>query len=138
MKWTMWLGLAVLVLTVLILLTRPKKSCYAPPRDENTVLPFVEDVKEQPQDQTEVFKDAAGWLNMREHPLTGYFQEDAFANVSVSGDLYGEFVGLESSAGIAPMTVIPASESNVAAVTEVAEYLPATTSRNIPFIGAQM
>jgi hypothetical protein len=138
MVWTLWLSLAVFVLTVLILLFRPKKSCYAPPRDENTVLPFVEDVKEQPQDQTEVFKDAAGWLNMREHPLTGYFQEDAFANVSASTNLYGDFVGLESSAGIAPMTVIPASESNVATVEETAEYLPTTTSRSVPFIGTQL
>jgi len=134
MKWTLWLGLAILVLTVLTLLTRAKKSCYAPPRDENTVLPFVEDVKEQPQDQTEVFKDAAGWLNMREHPLTGYFQEDAFSNVAA----YGDFVGLESSAGIAPMTVIPPSESNVTAVTETTEYLPSTTSRSVPFIGTQL
>jgi hypothetical protein len=134
MKWTLWLGIAVLVLTALTLMIRPKKSCYAPPRDENTVLPFVENVKEDPQDQTEVFKDAAGWLNMREHPLTGYFQENAFSNVAA----YGDFVGLESSAGIAPMTVIPASESNVAVVTEAAEYLPATTSRSIPFIGTQL
>jgi hypothetical protein len=138
MKWTLWLGLAVLVLTVMALLTRPKKSCYAPPRDENTVLPFVENVKEDPQDQTEVFKDAAGWLNMREHPLTGYFQEDAFANVSASNDLYGDFVGLESSAGDAPMTVIPASESNVSVMSETAEYLPTTTSRSVPFIGTQL
>ena len=138
MKWMLWLGLAVLVLTVLVLMIKPKKSCYAPPRDENTEMPYVEKLNDTQESQTEVFKDAAGWLNMREHPLTGYFQEDAFANVSVSGDLYGDFVGLESSAGIAPMTVIPVSESNVAAVSEAAEYLPATTSRSVPFIGAQM
>jgi hypothetical protein len=130
MKWPLYIGIALLVVTILVLLIRPKKSCYAPPRDENTVLPFVEDVKEQPQDQTEVFKDASGWLNMREHPLTGYFQEDAFSNVAA----YGDFVGLESSAGNAPMTVIPAY-SNVTAEPTQTEYLPATTSREIPFIG---
>ena len=135
MKWTLWLGIAVLVLTVLMLMIRPKKSCYAPPRDENTVLPFVEDVKEQPQEsQTEVFKDAAGWLNMREHPMTGFIQEDAFATVTG----FGEFVGLESSAGIAPMTVIPKDEQYeyLKSSTTATEYGQSITSQQTPPIGS--
>jgi hypothetical protein len=107
MKWTLWLGVAILVLTVVVLLTKKKKSCYAPPRDENTIPPYIEPSSNAvAQDsQTEVFKDASGWLNMRENPMSAFIQEDAFSNVSgISG--FGSFVGLESSAGIAPMTVI--------------------------------
>jgi len=136
MKWTLWLGLAVLVLTVLILMIRPKKSCYAPPRDENTEMPYVEKVNDTQESQTEVFKDAAGWLNMREHPMSGFIQEDAFANVmSVTG--FGDFVGLESSAGIAPMTVIPTDEQYeyLKSSTTATEYGQSITSQQTPPIG---
>jgi len=137
MKWTLWLGLAVLVLTVLILMIRPKKSCYAPPRDENTEMPYTEKLDAAQDSQTEVFKDAAGWLNMREHPMSGFIQEDAFANVAaVTG--FGDFVGLESSAGIAPMTVIPKDEQYeyLKNSTTVTEYGQGLTSPGIAFIGA--
>lgn len=138
MKWTLWLGVAVLVLTLLFLMIRPKKSCYAPPRDENTVMPYVEEKLDDSQDnQTEVFKDAAGWLNMRENPMSGFIQEDAFANVAaVTG--FGEFVGLESSAGIAPMTIIPKDEQYeyTTSSTTATEYGQGLTSAGISFIGA--
>jgi hypothetical protein len=133
MKWALYIGIIVLGLTLLYILTMPQKSCYAPPRDKDTVMPFVENVNDQQDNQTEVFKDAAGWLNMREHPLTGFFQEDAFANVAV----YGDFVSLESSAGDVTMTVIPKDEQyeyNGSTETQP-EYLPSITSRNIAFIG---
>ena len=136
MKWTLWLGLAVLVLTILVIMIRPKKSCYAPPRDENTEMPYVEKVNDVQESQTEVFKDAAGWLNMREHPMSGFIQEDAFANVaSVTG--FGDFVGLESSAGIAPMTVIPTDEQYeyLKSSTTATEYGQSITSDQIPPIG---
>jgi hypothetical protein len=116
---------------------KPKKSCYAPPRDENTEMPYVEKVNDTQESQTEVFKDAAGWLNMREHPMSGFIQEDAFANVmSVTG--FGEFVGLESSAGIAPMTVIPASEQYeyLKSSTTATEYGQSITSQQTPPIGS--
>ena len=132
----LWLGLAVLVLTVLVLMIKPKKSCYAPPRDENTEMPYVEKLNDTQESQTEVFKDAAGWLNMREHPMSGFIQEDAFANVaSVTG--FGEFVGLESSAGIAPMTVIPTNEQYeyLKSSTTATEYGQSITSDQIPPIG---
>lgn len=138
MKWALGLGIAVLVLTLLFIMLRPKKSCYAPPRDENTVMPYVEEKLDAAQDnQTEVFKDAAGWLNMREHPMTGFIQEDAFANVAtVTG--FGDFVGLESSAGIAPMTVIPKDEQYeyTTSTTTGTEYGQGLTSPGTPFIGA--
>ena len=136
MKWALGLGIAVLVLTIVFLMIRPKKSCYAPPRDKNTVMPYVEKVNDARDSQTEVFKDAAGWLNMREHPMSGFIQEDAFANVaSVTG--FGDFVGLESSAGIAPMTVIPVSEQYeyTKSSTTASEYGQSITSDQIPPIG---
>lgn len=136
MKWTLWLGLAVIVLTILVIMIRPKKSCYAPPRDENTGMPYVEKVNDVQESQTEVFKDAAGWLNMREHPMSGFIQEDAFANVAtVTG--FGDFVGLESSAGIAPMTVIPTDEQYeyLKSSTTASEYGQSITSDQIPPIG---
>jgi hypothetical protein len=67
---------------------------------------------------------------MREHPLTGFFQEDAFANVAV----YGDFVSLESSAGNAPMTVIPEDEQYKQRVAqsprrlEPEDFTPSSTS----------
>ena len=135
MKWTLWLGLAILAFTVIVLLTK-KKSCYAPPRDENTVLPYIEPTGNvAAESQTEVFKDASGWLNMREHPLTDYFQEDAFSNVS-NVAAFGSFVGLESSAGIAPMTVIPADEQyQYTGSTITVGEAQGVTSRALPFIG---
>jgi hypothetical protein len=136
MKWALGLGIAVFVLTLLFIMLRPKKSCYAPPRDENTGMPYVEKVNDARDSQTEVFKDAAGWLNMREHPMTGFIQEDAFANVAtVTG--FGDFVGLESSAGIAPMTVIPKDEQyEYTMSTSATEYGQGITSPGTPFIGA--
>lgn len=132
MGWTFWIGIIALATVVLFLLS--KRSGYAPPRDENTVLPYVEPSGNvAAESQTDVFMDTAGWLNIREHPLTDFFQEKAFANVSS----FGDFVSLESSAGIAPMTVIPYNEqytysSNAIATTD---YIPSRPSYAIPFIG---
>jgi hypothetical protein len=116
MKLMLGLGLAAILLTLLFIYLKPKKSCYAPPRDENTVMPFIEhNLVAMRENQTEVFKDAAGWLNMREHPMTGFIQEDAYKTVTG----FGDFVGLESSAGIAPMTVITSDEEPPAPAPEV-------------------
>lgn len=132
MKGLLYLGIIVLIIVVIYQLTKAKKSCYAPPRDENTVLPFVENFMANISDsQIDVYKDSAGFLNQREHPLTEYFQSNAY-----SGTDMGTFVGLESSAGDIPMTVIPAGEqymySNASTTTE---YLPNLTSTAIPVIG---
>lgn len=105
MKGLFWFGIVLLVLVMIY--SGFSASCYAPPRDENTVPPYVEDLNSNvAQDsQTEVFKDASGWLNQREHPLTDFFQANAF-----SGSDMGNFSSLESSAGRAEMTVIPYDE----------------------------
>ena len=52
----------------------------------------------------DVFKDASGTLNQREHPLTNFFQANAYSK----GDL-GGFSSLESSAGTG-MYLIPQEE----------------------------
>jgi hypothetical protein len=105
MKGLFWFGIVLLVLVMVF--SGFSASCYAPPRDENTVPPYVEDFDSNvaQASQTEVFKDASGWLNQREHPLTDFFQANAF-----SGTDMGTFSSLESSAGTAEMTVIPYDE----------------------------
>lgn len=105
MKGLFWFGIVLLVLVMVY--SGFSASCYAPPRDENTIPPYVEDFDSNvvQDSQTEVFKDASGWLNQREHPLTDFFQANAF-----SGTDMGSFSSLESSAGNAEMTVIPYSE----------------------------
>lgn len=81
--------------------------------------------------QTDVFNDAAAWPNKFEAPLS---------NVASQGYM---FSGLESSAGNAPMTVIPSDEQYAYAhpITEATQYTNPTyistlTSFDIPFIGA--
>lgn len=118
MKWD-W----ILIVTCFVLLAvlYVRKSYYAPPREATTVLPFVEPSANAIAEatgqysnsniypvQSDVFKDASGWLNMREHPLTDFFQENAFSNVAT----YGSFVGLESSSGNAPMYLIPSPDTS--------------------------
>ena len=106
MKRLLWLGVLLLVALVLYQLMSAKKSCYAPPRDENTILPYIENfMANMPDSQTEVYKDAAGFLNQREHPLTDFFQANAY-----SGTDMGTFSSLESSAGNMAMYVIPKDE----------------------------
>lgn len=105
MKGLFWFGIVLLVLVMVY--SGFSASCYAPPRDENTVPPYVEDFDSNvaQASQTEVFKDASGWLNQREHALKDFFQANAF-----SGTDMGNFSSLESSAGNAEMTVIPYDE----------------------------
>lgn len=116
MKWD-WI--LIVVCFVLLAVMYVRKSYYAPPRESTTVLPFVEPSANAIAEatgpysnsnifpiQSDVFKDASGWLNMREHPLTDFFQVNAFSNVGT----YGSFVGLESSSGNAPMSIIPFDE----------------------------
>lgn len=117
MKRCLGAGVTILVIILIILLFfKPQSSCYAPPRDINTILPYVENFTYQYMDsenqkilvdqdsQMDVFKDASGTLNQREHPLTNFFQANAYSK----GDL-GGFSSLESSAGTG-MYLIPQEE----------------------------
>jgi hypothetical protein len=137
MKVLLYIGLFVFFVTVAYILSQPATSCYAPPRTADTVLPydvspttFTSDSNTFPI-QSDVFEDASGWLNMREHPLSDNFQSNAFA-----GSDMGDFMGMDSGSGTAVMTVIPANEQyeyNPTAST--GSYLPGVTSSAIPFIG---
>lgn len=123
----------LLVLFVLVLVVRTRRSGYAPPRDENTVLPFIEPSKKYPEadNQSNVFIDAGGWTNMREHPMAPFLQEKIMSDVKS----YGDFVGLESSSGDAPMYVIAADEQYAyerAVPFKDVEYIPNITSAAIP------
>lgn len=123
-----YIGLIILFLVVAYNLSRQSStSCYAPPRDKDTVLPYIDPVAQPLDSQSEVFKDASGWLNMREHPLSDQFQSNAYAGVDM-----GDFAGTESSAGGAPMTVIPTEEqyeyNPLAATKTTDEYIPSATS----------
>ena len=139
MKVLLYIGLFVLFVTVAYMLSKPSKSCYAPPRTADTVLPydvttttFISDSNTFPI-QSDVFEDASGWLNMREHPLSDNFQSNAYAGTDM-----GDFTGMESGSGTAIMTVIPANEQyeyNPAGLTGT--YLPGITSNTIPFIGTE-
>ena len=137
MKVLLYIGLFVFFVTVAYILSQPTMSCYAPPRTADTVLPydvtptiFTSDSNTFPI-QSDVFEDASGWLNMREHPLSDNFQSNAYA-----GNDMGDFTGIESGSGTAIMTVIPVNEQyeyNPTAST--GSYLPGVTSSAIPFIG---
>lgn len=96
MKRLLYVGLFLLFVTVALLLARPSPSCYAPPRTADTVPPFVEPtLAEAPTDsQSEVFKDAGGWVNQREHPLSSNFQSNAY-----TGSEYGSFGPYVSNIG---------------------------------------
>jgi hypothetical protein len=132
MRKLLYTGLIILFIVVAYNLSRQSStSCYAPPRDQNTVLPFVDPVAEPLDSQTEVFKDASGWLNMREHPLSDKFQSNAYAGADM-----GDFAGIESSAGVAPMTVIPTEEQyEYNPSTRIDEYIPSVTSKAISPLG---
>lgn len=133
MENTLLFGLVVLCLVIIYNLLSPSKSCYAPPRDETTEPPFVSNVVAAPfTSQMDVYKDAGGGINQREHPLSPFIQSNAFAGTDM-----GEFYPIESSSGQAPMTVIPQDEQYEYDRSESKfseEYLPDITSRAIPLL----
>jgi len=127
--------LIVLLTVLFVILYKRRTSTYAPPREATTVLPFVEPSNNYPvaDSQSNVFMDAGGWVNQREHPMTPFIQGDARR-----GEDLGDFVGLESSSGDAPMYVIAADEQydyGSPSLTETDEYIPNVTSREIPLLG---
>lgn len=113
MKQLLYLGLFVLFVTVALLIARPTASCYAPPRTEDTVPPFVEpSIDQAPTDsQSEVFKDAGGWINQREHPLSSNFQENAFLRTDYGG--FGPYVSDIGTVLSENLTGTEAGTSNV-------------------------
>jgi hypothetical protein len=114
--WSLWVALAVLVLIVVFLSAR--REGYAPPRDENTMPPYTEDVGNtvttsnnlpyidstsnvvQVDNQTDIYKDMGGmdFQIQSGNPILNFIQGDPSSNV-----MYGVFVPHESDGGSARM-----------------------------------
>ena len=146
MHWSLWVALAVLILTVVILSAR--REGYAPPRDENTQPPFTENVGNtvttsnnlpyvdstsnvvQVDSQTDVYKDMAGldFQIQAGNPILNFIQGDPSSNV-----MYGDFVPHESDGGSARMYAY-GFESNVSTEGDMLPPVPTATS-NVAMVG---
>ena len=136
----MWVALAVLVLTLVILSAR--REGYAPPRDENTQPPYTEDVGNtvamsnnlpyvestsnvvQTDNQTDVYKDMGGmdFQIQAGNPIMNFIQGDPSSNV-----MYGDFVPHESDGGSARMYAY-GFESNVSTEGDTLPPVPTMAS----------
>ena len=141
----MWVALAVLILAVVILSAR--REGYAPPRDENTMPPYTEDVGNtvttsnnlpyvdstsnvvRVDNQTDVYKDMAGldFQLQAGNPILNFIQGDPSSNV-----MYGDFVPHESDGGSARMYAF-GFESNVS--TEGDMLPPVPTVSGVKVVG---
>ena len=145
--WSLWVALAVLILTVVILSAR--REGYAPPRDENTQPPFTEDVGNtvttsnnlpyvdstsnvvRVDSQTDVYKDMAGldFQIQAGNPILNFIQGDPSSNV-----MYGDFVPHESDGGSARMYAY-GFESNVSTEGDMLPPVPTAVTSNIAMVG---
>ena len=143
--WSLWVALAVLILAVVILSAR--REGYAPPRDENTMPPYTEDVGNtvttsnnlpyvdstsnvvRVDNQTDVYKDMAGldFQLQAGNPILNFIQGDPSSNV-----MYGDFVPHESDGGSARMYAF-GFESNVS--TEGDMLPPVPTVSGVKVVG---
>jgi len=116
--WSLWVALIVLILIVAFLSAR--REGYAPPRDENTMPPYTNDISNtvttsnnlpyvdstsnvvQLDNQTQIYKDMAGmnYQIQAGNPILNFIQGDPSSNV-----IYGDFVPNESDGGSAKMYV---------------------------------
>ena len=114
--WSLWVALAVLVLIVVFLSAR--REGYAPPRDENTMPPYTEDIGNTVtlsnnlpyvdstsnlvlvDSQTQIYKDMGGmdFQLQAGNPILNFIQGDPSSNV-----MYGDFVAHQSDGGSAQM-----------------------------------
>jgi hypothetical protein len=145
--WSLWVALAVLILTVVILSAR--REGYAPPRDENTQPPYTEDVGNtvttsnnlpyvdstsnvvQVDNQTDVYKDMAGldFQIQAGNPILNFIQGDPSSNV-----MYGDFVPHESDGGSARMYAY-GFESNVSTEGDMLPPVPTMSSDFTAVVG---
>jgi hypothetical protein len=157
--WSLWVALAVLVLIVVILSAR--REGYAPPRDENTMPPYTEDVGNtvttsnnlpyvdstsnvvQVDNQSQIYKDMGGmdFQIQSGNPILNFIQGDPSSNV-----MYGDFVPNESDGGSARMYAYGVeSESTEGDMlppvptvsSDSGQYIPTLTSPMTPFLGDQ-
>ena len=148
--WSLWVALAILVLTVVILSAR--REGYAPPRDENTQPPFTEDVGNtvttsnnlpyvdsmsnvvQVDSQTDIYKDMGGmdFQIQAGNPILNFIQGDPSSNV-----MYGDFVPHQSDGGSARMYAF-GFESNVSTEGDMLPPVPTVTSNVVPVVGVDI
>jgi len=114
--WSLWVALVVLVLTIVILSAR--REGYAPPRDENTLPPYTNDISNTVttsnnlpyvdstsnvvlvDSQSQIYKDMGGmdFQIQAGNPILNFIQGDPSSNV-----MYGDFVPHQSDGGSAQM-----------------------------------
>ena len=148
--WSLWVALAILVLTVVILSAR--REGYAPPRDENTQPPYTEDVGNtvttsnnlpyvdstsnvfRVDNQTDVYKDMAGmdFQIQAGNPILNFIQGDPSSNV-----MYGDFVPHESDGGSARMYAY-GFESNVSTEGDMLPPVPTVSSDFTSVVGVDI
>jgi hypothetical protein len=148
--WSLWVALAVLILTVLILSAR--REGYAPPRDENTNPPYTEDVGNtvttsnnlpyvdstsnvvQVDNQTQIYKDMGGmdFQIQAGNPIMNFIQGDPSSNV-----MYGDFVPHESDGGSARMYAY-GLESEVSTESDMLPPVPTVSSNFEPVVGVDI
>ena len=148
--WSLWVVLAILVLTIVILSAR--REGYAPPRDENTQPPYTEQVGNmvttsnnlpyvdstsnvvKVDTQTDVYKDMAGldFQIQAGNPILNFIQGDPSSNV-----MYGDFVPHESDGGSAKMYAF-GFESNVSTEGDMLPPVPTASSNVAPVVGVDI
>ena len=148
--WSLWVALAVLILTIVVLSAR--REGYAPPRDENTQPPFTENVGNmvstsnnlpyvdstsnvvKVDTQTDVYKDMAGldFQIQAGNPILNFIQGDPSSNV-----MYGDFVPHESDGGSAKMYAF-GFESNVSTEGDMLPPVPTASSNVAPVVGVDI
>lgn len=134
--WSLWVALVVLILVLVILSAR--REGYAPPRDENTLPPYTEDVGNtvttsnnlpyvdststvvQIDNQSQIYKDMGGmdFQIQAGNPILNFIQGDPSSNV-----MYGDFVAHESDGGYARMYAY-GLESNVSTESSMLPPVP--------------
>jgi len=147
--WSLWVALAVLVLIVVILSAR--REGYAPPRDENTMPPYTEDVGKtvttsnnlpyvdstsnvvQVDNQSQIYKDMGGmdFQIQSGNPILNFIQGDPSSNV-----MYGDFVPNESDGGSARMYAYGVESESTEG--DMLPPVPTVSSEFSPVIGVDI
>jgi len=148
--WSLWVALVVLVLILVILSAR--REGYAPPRDENTLPPYTNDISNtvttsnnlpyvdstsnvvRVDNQSQIFKDMGGmdFQIQAGNPILNFIQGDPSSNV-----MYGDFVPHESDGGSAQMYAY-GFESNVSTEGDMLPPVPTVTSDMTAVVGVDI
>lgn len=141
--WSVWIALILLI----VITVRMGRQCemYAPPRDENTMPPYVENTGNvmekdpnrpyvdkvtsniQVDSQTQIYKDMAGldFQIQAGNPILNFIQGNP-----LDSNIYGDFTPFESSSGNASMYYIVDSEQELMQLPET-EKTEATCRKSL-------